>query len=66
MTKDEEGLQMTGAEMVALAGSLAVCISNKMTPHEICLMRTFFQAVASNLSTIEYTDTVCKTKKFKR
>ncbi len=66
MTKDEDGLGMTGAEMVALAGSVAMCISNKMTPREICLMRTFFQAVASNLATIEYTDTLCKTKKFKR
>ena len=65
MTKDEDGLEMTGVEMVTLAGSVAMCLSKKLTAKEVCLMRTFFQAVASNLSTIEYTDTICKSKKFK-
>lgn len=62
MTKEEDGLDMTGAEMVALASSVALCLSKKLTAKEVCLMRTFFQTIASNLSTIEYTDTICKKK----
>lgn len=60
MTKDEDGLKMSGEEMVALASSVAICISKKLTPRELCLMRIFFQAIASNLSSIEFVDTICK------
>ena len=66
MTKDEDGLELTGEEMVALATSVALCLSKKLRQREVCLMRTFFQAVASNLATIEYTNSLCKTKNDKR
>lgn len=66
MTKDEDGLELTGEEMVALATSVALCLSKKLTQREVCLMRTFFQTVASNLATIEYTNSLCKTKNDKR
>lgn len=62
MANEEKCLNLTGEEMVALATSFSLCIAKKMTPKELCLMRTFFQAVASNLSTIEFTDTVCKNR----
>lgn len=62
MTNEEKCLNLTGEEMVALATSFSLYIAKKMTPKELCLMRTFFQAVASNLSTIEFTDTVCKNR----
>lgn len=63
MTKDENGLNITGEELVALAGSVAICLTKKLTPREVCLMRTFFQAIATNLSTIEFTDSICKQRK---
>ena len=63
MAKEEKGLELSGKEMVALAGSIAIYLSCKLTPREVCLMRTFFQSLASNLSTIEFTDTVCKSRK---
>ncbi len=65
MTNDEKCLEMTGAEMVALAGSVSIFLSKKLTPKEICLMRTLFQSIASNLSTIEYTENICRTKNLK-
>lgn len=63
MTKDEDGLKMSGEELVALASSIAICLSKKLTPREVCLIRNFFQAIASNLSSIEFVDTICKNRK---
>lgn len=44
---------MTGAELVSLAGSLAICFAQKYDCEDLRRLRLFFQSIASNITIIE-------------
>lgn len=44
---------ISAAEIISLAGSLALCFSKKYDKESLNNLRMFFQAVASNISIIE-------------
>ena len=46
-------LDMSGAELVALASSLAICFAKKYEKEDLRRLRLFFQSIASNIATIE-------------
>ena len=55
--KDEgKVLDLTGAELVSLASSLAICFSKKYDKKSLNSLKMFFQSVATNISTIELQD----------
>lgn len=56
MEEDEQkkSLDLTGPEIISLAGSLALCLANKYDKKSLDSLRSFFQAVASNISIIEF------------
>ncbi len=47
-------LDISGPELVSLAGSLAICFANKYDKESLNSLRIFFQAVSSNISIIEF------------
>ena len=49
----ERKIDLSGCELVALAGSLAIAISKKFCDDDLKTLRTFFNSIASNLSVIE-------------
>lgn len=50
---DKKKLNMTGAELVSLACSLAICFADKYEKEDLCRLRLFFQSIASNITIIE-------------
>ena len=46
-------LELSGAELVSLASSLAICFAKKYEKEDLCRLRLFFHAIASNISIIE-------------
>ena len=58
MEEDERKsiLEVSGAELVSLACSLAICFAKKYDKNGLCSLRLFFQSVASNISIIELQD----------
>ena len=46
-------IEMSGTEMVSLAGSLAICLSNKFEKEDLHKLRLFFSTLSSNLAIIE-------------
>ena len=53
MNNDKKKLELSGAELVSLAGSLAICFAQKYEGADLRRLRLFFQAIASNIATIE-------------
>lgn len=53
MEEEKKKLNLSGAELVSLAGSLAICFAEKYDKDDLKRLRLFFQAIASNLSVIE-------------
>ena len=49
----DKKIELSGCELVALAGSLAIAISKKMCDEDLRKLRFFFNSVASNLAIIE-------------
>lgn len=54
---------MTAQELVALASSLAIALSQNFEMSELCTLRLFFSTLTSNLSLIEYQSKVCGPRK---
>ncbi len=46
-------LDLTGAELVSLAGSLAICFAEKYDKDDLRRLRLFFSSIASNITIIE-------------
>ncbi len=51
--ENERKIDMSGPEMVSLAGSLAICISKKFEKEDLHKLRLFFATLSSNLAIIE-------------
>ena len=49
----KKSLEMTGEELVSLAGSLAICFSKVYDKEDLNTLRIFFQSIASNIGIIE-------------
>ena len=49
----KKSLEITGEELVSLAGSLAICFAKVYDKQGLNSLRMFFQAVASNITIIE-------------
>lgn len=47
-------LEISGNELVALATSLALCISKKIDKSDLCLVRAFLSSLSTNLTLIEF------------
>ncbi len=44
---------MSGAELIALAGSLAICFGEKFEKEDLRKLRCFFSTISSNIGIIE-------------
>ncbi len=55
----EDKINMKSEELVALASSLAVCISKKFSDCDILTIRMFLNTLSTNLSLIEYNNKLC-------
>ena len=51
--KKERKINLSGCELVSLAGSLAICLSEKFCDEDLKKLRFFFSSVSSNLAIIE-------------
>ena len=54
MEEKIEKLNLSGDEIVSLAGAIAVCLSKKYDSQDLFSLRLLFQAVVSNISIIEF------------
>lgn len=59
-------LDIESCELVALASSLAICISQKYSSSDVCTIRQFLATLVSNLALIEHQDKYCKSFKDKK
>lgn len=46
-------LEISGAELIALAGSLAICFAEKYEKEDLRKLRCFFSTISSNIGIIE-------------
>jgi len=46
-------LDITGAELIALAGSLTICFAEKYEKEDLRKLKCFFSTISSNLGIIE-------------
>ena len=46
-------MDLSGAELVSLAGSLAICFAEKYEKEDLRKLRFFFSTISSNLAIIE-------------
>lgn len=46
-------MDICGAELIALAGSLAICIAEKFEKEDLRKWRLFFSSISSNIGIIE-------------
>ena len=46
-------IEMSGAELVALAGSIAICLGDKFEKEDLRKLRCFFSSISSNIGIIE-------------
>lgn len=46
-------LDISGAELIALAGSLAICFAEKYEKEDLRKLRCFFSTISSNIGIIE-------------
>lgn len=53
MKNDKQKLEISGEELISLAGSLAICFAKKYDREDLKTLRLFFQSVASNITIIE-------------
>lgn len=53
MKNDKQRLEISGEELISLAGSLAICLAKKYDREDLKTLRLFFQSVASNITIIE-------------
>lgn len=53
MKKEKQKLDISGEQLVSLAGSLAICLAKKYSKEDLKTLRLFFQSVASNITIIE-------------
>ncbi len=53
MKNDKQKLEISGEELISLAGSLAICLAKKYDREDLKTLRLFFQSVASNITIIE-------------
>ncbi len=51
--EEKKKLDMSGAELVSLACSLAICFAKKYDADDLRSLRLFFQSIASNITIIE-------------
>lgn len=51
--EEKKKLDMSGAELVSLACSLAICFAEKYDSSDLRRLRLFFQSIASNITIIE-------------
>ena len=49
----ERKIHLSGCELVSLAGSLAICIAEKLCDEDLRKLRFFFNSISSNLAIIE-------------
>lgn len=49
----ENKIEMCGAELISLAGSLAICFAEKYEKEDLRKLRFFFSTISSNLAIIE-------------
>lgn len=61
--KNKQTLDMSAQELVALASSLAIALSQNFEMSELCTLRLFFSTLTSNLSLIEYQTKACRPRK---
>lgn len=47
-------LNITGPELISLAGALAMCFAKKYNNEGLNTLKIFFQAISSNISIIEF------------
>ena len=53
MEEAQEKLNLSGDEIVSLAGTIAICLSKKYDAKDLFSLRLLFQSIASNISIIE-------------
>ncbi len=53
MSMSKQKLDISGEELISLAGSLAICLAQKYDIEDLKTLRLFFQTVASNITIIE-------------
>lgn len=51
--EEKQKLDLSGEELVSLAGSLAICLAKKYSKDDLKTLRLFFQSIASNITIIE-------------
>ena len=49
----EKKIDLSGCELVSLASSLAICLSQKFCDEDLRKLRFFFNSISSNLAIIE-------------
>lgn len=49
----EKKINLSGCELVSLAGSLSICIAEKFCDEDLRKLRFFFNSISSNLAIIE-------------
>ena len=49
----KEKFNLSGKEIVSLASSIAICLSEKYEKEDLKKLRLLFQAIASDIATIE-------------
>ncbi len=56
-------INLSSSELITLASSMAICLSQKLSPSDLCLLRQFLSTLTSNLTLIEAKDKFCNFKK---
>lgn len=46
-------IDLSGSELIALAGSIAICLGEKFEKEDLRKLRCFFATISSNLGIIE-------------
>ena len=49
----DKKINLSGCELVSIAGSLAICLSEKFCDEDLRKLRFFFSSISSNLAIIE-------------
>ena len=60
MEEKDNKLTMKADELVALASSLALCLSKKYSLSDLCTIRQFLSTLSSNIALIEYQSKICR------
>ncbi|MCI8556126.1 MAG: hypothetical protein HFI85_06160 [Clostridia bacterium] len=52
--KEDGKICLTGPEMVSIAGSIAICLSEKYGKEDLKKLKILFSAITANISVVEH------------